>query len=72
LIDYSKLNWTEYTSKDTNNVAGWNGGSSEIPFSAKIIKTMSDQLWTEAKLDYLGTPIEIVINNDTDFFKYKE
>jgi hypothetical protein len=33
---------------------------------------MSDQLWTEAKLDYLGEPIEIIINNDTNFFEYKE
>ena len=72
LIDYSKLNWTEYTTKDTDNVAGWKGDSNEIPVSAKIIKTMSDQLWTEAKLDYLGEPIEIVINNDTNFFEYKE
>lgn len=72
LIDYSKLNWNEYTSKNKNNVEGWNGTNNEIQFSAKIIKSMSDQLWTTAKLDYLGTPIEIVINNDTNFFKYKE
>jgi hypothetical protein len=71
LIDYSKLQWNEYLSKE-GNVSGWKGESIEQPFSAKIIKTMSDQLWTEARLDYLGTPIEIVINNDTQFFKYKE
>lgn len=72
LIDYSKLNWKEYTSKDTDNIAGWKGESDEMPFSAKIIKTMSHQLWTKANLDYLGTPIEIVVNNDTEFFKYQK
>lgn len=60
LIDYSKLNWNEYLSKN-GNVAGWKGASKKQQFSAKIVKTMSDQLWTEAKLDYLGKPIEIVI-----------
>jgi hypothetical protein len=72
LIDYSKLEWNEYVSKDGDKIAGWSGKNENLPYSAKITKTMSDQLWTEAKINYLGTPIEIVINNDTKFFKYTE
>mgnify|MGYP003138168979 CR=1 FL=1 len=33
-----------------------------LPYKASISKSMSDQLWTECDINYLGKPIEIVIN----------
>lgn len=61
LIDYTKLNWQESVSPKNNSVSGWVGSGENLNYSAKIVKSMSDQLWTEAKIDYLGdvTPITI-------------
>jgi hypothetical protein len=52
-IDYTKLDWKEIFNKD-NKITGWNGTSSDVPYTAKISKSMSDQLWTESDIDYLG------------------
>ena len=60
LIDYSKLNWIETFSKK-GKLTGWVGKNNNLPYSAKISISMSEQLWTECDIDYLGKPIEIVI-----------
>lgn len=62
LIDYNQLNWEESLSPKNNTISGWVGKNENLNYSAKIVKSMSDQLWTEARIDYLGdvTPITIV------------
>ena len=52
-IDYTNLDWKEIFNKD-NEVNGWSGKNSNLSYSAKISKSMSDQLWTESDIDYLG------------------
>ena len=52
-IDYTNLDWKETFNKD-NEVNGWSGKNSNLSYSAKISKSMSDQLWTESDIDYLG------------------
>ncbi len=75
LIEYDKLNWVESFGKD-GKVNGWKGdvvaqmekewpsmtSDKNLPYKASISKSMSDQLWTECDINYLGKPIEIVIN----------
>jgi hypothetical protein len=51
-IDYSTLQWSEKYDKK-NNLAGWVGEGNDY-FSAHISKSMSDQLWTTAKLSYIA------------------
>ena len=53
LIDYTKLEWTETIDKN-GKVTGWKGENDNLPYSAKISKSMSDQLWTECDIDYIG------------------
>jgi len=65
LIDYTKLNWTE-------KEEGWSGVNIELNYSAGIQKSMSHQLWTKAKLSYLGKPEIITVTNDTEFFEYQK
>lgn len=60
MIDYSKLNWTETFSKK-GKLSGWVGKNENLPYSAKISISMSEQLWTECDIEYLGKPIEITI-----------
>jgi hypothetical protein len=67
VIDSDKLNYHEQEWKETNGTKGRykdkvNGWSclSEV-FSAKISKSMSDQLWTTVKLDYCEEIYEINI-----------
>jgi len=59
-IDYTKLKWTEKYSKN-GNLTGWVGTNDELPYSAVINKSQSDQLWTECDLNYLGKKTEIII-----------
>jgi len=63
LIGYEKLDWVESFGKD-GKVNGWKGGglSESLPYKASISKSMSDQLWTECDIDYLGTKVEILID----------
>ena len=44
------------------DVNGWKGTNDELSYKASISMSMSDQLWTECDLDYLGTITEILIN----------
>jgi hypothetical protein len=60
LIEYSKLEWNETFSKK-GKLSGWVGKNKNLPYSAKISISMSEQLWTECDINYLGTPIEITI-----------
>ena len=67
VIDSSKLNyheqlWEEVYGKRESNKGQLNGWScnSEV-FSAKIQKSMSDQLWTAVKLDHCQEIYEITI-----------
>jgi hypothetical protein len=67
VIDSDKLNyhdqqWNETFGQKGNNkdkVNGWSCISEN--YSAKIVKSMSDQLWTRIKLDYCEEIHEIVI-----------
>jgi hypothetical protein len=67
VIDSNKLNyhdqkWNETFGQKGNNkdkVNGWSCISEN--YSAKIVKSMSDQLWTRVKLDYCEEIYEIVI-----------
>ena len=59
-IDYTKLNWIEKYSRK-GNLTGWVGTNEELPYSAVINISQSDQLWTECDLDYLGKKVEITI-----------
>ena len=61
-IDYKKLNWTEKYSK-TGELSGWKGENNNLPYSATINKKMSDQLWTECDMNYLGKIYDFVIGN---------
>ena len=45
---------TPETFNKDNEVNGWSGQNSNLSYSAKISKSMSDQLWTESDIDYLG------------------
>tara|TARA_B110000285_G_scaffold177660_1_gene199612 strand:+ start:221 stop:811 length:591 start_codon:yes stop_codon:yes gene_type:complete len=58
-IDYLSLEWGEKYGK-LGNLTGWNG-IGNTKFSAEINKSMSDQLWTTSKLDYLGETYKIHI-----------
>jgi hypothetical protein len=58
-IDYLSLNWTEKYDKN-NNLTGWRGNDNSN-YSAEINKSMSDQLWTTANLNYLGETYKIHI-----------
>lgn len=70
-IDYSKLPWSEFVDIKDGKVAGWEGKDDTLQYSAKISRSMSDQLWTTAKLSYLGNPVCIVVPpKDTEFFTY--
>ena len=60
LIDYSKLNWVETFSKK-GKLTGWVGTNENLPYSATISISMSGQLWTECDINYLGNPIEIIV-----------
>lgn len=51
-IDYSSLDWQEKYGRN-NNLTGWKGHGNPN-YDAEINKSMSDQLWTRANLDYLG------------------
>jgi len=65
LIQYDKLNWVEklgLRGKNKGKVVGWKGTNDELSYKASISMSMSDQLWTECDLDYLGTITEILIN----------
>ena len=53
LIDYTELEWTETTNKN-GKVTGWKGENDNLPYSAKIVISMSDQLWTTCDIDYIG------------------
>ena len=53
LVEYDKLDWVESYDKD-GKVNGWKGNNDSLPYTAKISKSMSDQLWTESDIDYLG------------------
>ena len=44
------------------SVNGWKGNKDGLPYKASISKSMSDQLWTECDIDYLGTKVEILID----------
>lgn len=67
VIDSDKLNyheqqWNETFGQKGNNkdkVNGWSCISEN--YSAKIIKSMSDQLWTRVKLDYCEEIYELAI-----------
>ena len=59
-IDYKALDWKPTYGRG-GNINGWSGTNDNLPYSAKITKATSDQLWTECDLDYLGEKIEIVI-----------
>ena len=61
LIKYDNLNWNESFGKD-NTLNGWKGNNDSLPYTALISKKMSDQLWTECDIDYLGDKIEIIVN----------
>lgn len=50
VIDYSKLQWSETKSRN-GMVSGWSGVNPEVNYTAKIVKSMSDQLWTKASMD---------------------
>jgi len=58
-IDYLSLNWTKKYDKN-NNLTGWRGNGNSN-YSAEINKSMSDQLWTTANLNYLGETYKIHI-----------
>lgn len=60
LIDYSKLNWSETYSKK-GKLTGWVGVNESLPYSAKILLSMSAQLWTECDIQYLGNMKKITI-----------
>jgi|TARA_B100000287_G_scaffold365579_1_gene360345 hypothetical protein len=60
VIDYKALDWKQTYGKN-EQVNGWSGSSDELPYTAKIIKPCSDQLWTECDLDYLGSREEIFV-----------
>lgn len=72
LIDYTKLNWKAHKNRNKTKIASWKGSAKEIPYTAKILRGTSDQLWTTAELSYLGTVHPIVIEYDTEFFEYKK
>ena len=61
LIGYEKLDWVESFGKD-GKVNGWKGDNKKLSYKASIHKPMSDQLWTECDIDYLGTKAEILID----------
>ena len=61
LVEYDKLDWVESFGKD-GKVNGWKGNKDGLPYKASISKSMSDQLWTECDIDYLGTKVEILID----------
>jgi hypothetical protein len=56
IIDYSILDWNEKISKKGNTSTGWEGKSSKVAYTAKILKSMSDQLWITCKFQHIGTP----------------
>jgi hypothetical protein len=60
-LNYHEQEWEETYGKRTNigQLNGWKC-SSEV-FNAKIIRSNSDQLWTEMKLDYYEEFYEITI-----------
>jgi hypothetical protein len=60
-LNYHEQEWEETYGKQTNigQLTGWKC-SSEV-FNAKIIRSNSDQLWTEMKLDYYEEFYEITI-----------
>jgi hypothetical protein len=60
IIDYKALDWKETYGKN-GEVNGWSGSEDNLSYTAKISKSMSDQLWTECDIDYLGKKIEILI-----------
>jgi hypothetical protein len=67
IIDSKKLNyhqqsWKEVYGNTKNNfgkLTGWNCNTKD--YSAKIVKSMSDQLWTKIKLDYCDEIYDIVL-----------
>ena len=72
LIDYTKLNWTPDMGRSKTSITSWKGSATNIPYTAKILRGTSDQLWTTADLSYLGTVQPIVIEYDTEFLEYKK
>ena len=59
-IDYKSLNWEPTYSKN-GSINGWAGNNDNLPYSAKISKATSHQLWTECDIDYLGNFIDIIV-----------
>tara|TARA_Y100000310_G_scaffold304573_1_gene343874 strand:+ start:631 stop:1212 length:582 start_codon:yes stop_codon:yes gene_type:complete len=60
-IDYKALNW-KTTYNKSGKASGWSGTNDKLPYSAKISKATSHQLWTECDIDYLGKRVEILID----------
>lgn len=60
LLTYDLLEWIETKNKKTGKHNGWKTVNCDELY-ADIKKSMSDQLWTTAKLNYLGNAIKIEI-----------
>lgn len=61
-LDYHKQTWREIYGNTKNNlgtVTGWSCINEN--YSAKISRSMSDQLWTKIKLDYCDEIYDIVL-----------
>lgn len=59
-LDYHNQKWDDLIGKKTKELAGWHCTSEH--YYAKIVRSMSDQLWTKVNLNICDEIYEIVID----------